>query len=190
VKPLFDRIHVWLAANAPEILAGLRPGATEGAIKATESEMGLALPEEARACYRIHDGQEVAPGGTPLDFLGGLAWNSLTAMLDARRAQAELASRGDFVMHEGTTHAYLVKPRYHPKWVPLFQGGLHGGMVYEGLDLSTEPVGQVMLWLSESDHRGVLASSFREWLTTFIDQLDAGNWSHVPGRGLTWTSSE
>src|SRR4051812_40325535 len=38
---IWDRIHVWLAANAPEVLASLRPGATDEAICAAEETMAV-----------------------------------------------------------------------------------------------------------------------------------------------------
>ena len=45
MKPLFDRIHVWLSAHAPEVLAAFRPGAGEEEILAAEKEIGVALPD-------------------------------------------------------------------------------------------------------------------------------------------------
>jgi cell wall assembly regulator SMI1 len=185
MKRIWDRIHVWLSANAPEVLASLRPGASDEQIRAAEAVMGLALPDDVSECYRIHDGQEVTEGRQfPLDFLNGLGWNSLASMVASRRAQAELAARGDFIEYEGSTSEYLVRPRYHPRWAPLVQG-MWGrlGLAFEGLDLD-EPGGRIVISFREADLRGVVASSFREWLTRFVEELEAGVWEFEAGVGL------
>lgn len=186
MKCLWDRLHVWLLSHAPPLLASLRPGATEEAIRAAERALGFRLPDDVKSCYRIHDGQELAVGTAfPLDFFAGLGWNSLQAMLDARHSQAELARRGDFVMHESTTNEYLVQARYYPERVPLLQGAFQGGIVYLGLDLAAEPGGRVIVYFSESDYRSEMAPNLRQALTQFLESLEAGNWQYVTGRGLT-----
>src|SRR5215471_12466816 len=77
MKCIWDRIHFWLAGNAPLVLASLRPGATEEQIRAAERELGVTLPEDVKACYRIQDGQNDYDDGYPLGFLYGHPWCGL-----------------------------------------------------------------------------------------------------------------
>src|SRR4051812_47853514 len=69
MKRVWDRIHAWLDANAPAGYGGLRPGASAEAIAAAEVAMGLTLPDDVKASYRIHDGQDGGPG-----LIGGEGW--------------------------------------------------------------------------------------------------------------------
>src|SRR3954467_14721384 len=98
MKCVWDRIHAWLRDNAPEVLASLRPGASEGAIRAAERELGVTLPEDVREFYRIHDGQaprDRSPHwARPL--LYGMEWFSLEAMLADWRISQRLVLDGAF----------------------------------------------------------------------------------------------
>ena len=57
MKTIGHRIDFWLAANAPEILNNLQPGATPEAIKAAEQFLEIEFPEDVKSSYRIHNGQ-------------------------------------------------------------------------------------------------------------------------------------
>src|SRR5262249_20266200 len=93
MKDVWDRIHRWVRDTAPEVLESLRPGAAEGRIRAAEEAMGVTLPEEVKAAYRIHDGQA---GSTPPAFLHGWEWMSLDGMLSMWRCHKDLLDNGTF----------------------------------------------------------------------------------------------
>src|SRR5262245_7500061 len=80
MKTIWDRISVWLAANAPAVAESLHPGATDRKIRAVERKLGLPLPEDVKASYRIHDGQKLVDEG----FLYGRRMNRLDDMVKAR----------------------------------------------------------------------------------------------------------
>jgi cell wall assembly regulator SMI1 len=88
MKRIWDRIHVWLAANAPHVLASLRPGASEEQLRAAEATMGCRLPDDVRAAYRIHDGQEHGH-----DLLYGRWWGSLENVVEWWQASEVFADR-------------------------------------------------------------------------------------------------
>ena len=54
IERLWKRIEAWLASHAPAVLNKLQPGASAQAIRQAEQALGMALPEEVRASYRIH----------------------------------------------------------------------------------------------------------------------------------------
>ena len=78
MKRIFDRLHVWLSANAPDVLERFAPGASEAEIRAAEQEMGVTLPDDVRAAYRIHYGCNAS-------FLYGEDWCSLEAVVSGWR---------------------------------------------------------------------------------------------------------
>src|SRR5215212_9335671 len=73
MKTVWDRIHAWLDANAPPGYGNLRKGASAEAIRAAEEAMGLTLPDDVKASYRVHDGQGTTPG-----LIGGEGWTLLS----------------------------------------------------------------------------------------------------------------
>ena len=73
MKAVWKRIHTWLDANAPAGYGNLRPAASAEAIQAAEQAMGVKLPDDVKASYRIHDGQDNEPG-----LVGGEGWRLLS----------------------------------------------------------------------------------------------------------------
>jgi cell wall assembly regulator SMI1 len=58
MREIWDMIEGWLALNTPWIQASLAPGATQDEIQTAEASLGLALPEDVRQSYRLHNGQK------------------------------------------------------------------------------------------------------------------------------------
>src|SRR5262245_45556649 len=83
MKLIFDRLHFWLAANAPAILADLRPPATRKQLRAAERAMKLKLPSAVEDAYLIHDGQQThGDDGAFRPFLYGGEWLRLERMVE------------------------------------------------------------------------------------------------------------
>ncbi|HEY9877863.1 MAG TPA: SMI1/KNR4 family protein, partial [Leptolyngbyaceae cyanobacterium] len=57
MQTIWARIDAWLMANAPGVLQTLKPGASDAQIKAFEQVVGVQLPEDVKASFRIHNGQ-------------------------------------------------------------------------------------------------------------------------------------
>jgi cell wall assembly regulator SMI1 len=175
MKTVWDRIHVWLAANAPVVLATLRPGASEDEIRAAEREMGVALPEDVKACYRIHDGQE---GRVPPGFLYGWGLLPLARVRKWQRTLVRLVEGGDFDGLKGAPMGPVRDDWYHPAWIPITSNTLGDAFC---LDLAPAPggdVGQVIIWYHDYTNRGVTERSFALWLAHFADELESGRWSY------------
>ena len=132
------------------------PGATNEQIRAAEAALGVTLPKDVKACYRIHDGQ-VSGGVDVPDFLHGWRWNSLSDMVDDWR--------------------FL----NHPTWIPVANN--QNGDFY-CLDLTPNEdrkVGRVILWWHDLNYNSpedvhVAAVSFTAWLRDFADELEEGEW--------------
>src|SRR5262245_37609889 len=96
--------------------------------------MGVALPDDVRAAYRIHD------GNAGVSFLHGRYWNSLEEMVKDWRSLKALYDDGStpsdvFVPGEATRSDF-----WHPAWIPL--AVLTNGS-YCALDLAPAPDGHV-----------------------------------------------
>jgi cell wall assembly regulator SMI1 len=181
MKRLFDRIHVWLAANAPLVLDSLRPGASEEAIRTAEAEMGVTLPDDVKAAYRIHDGQgtaEDSPISWPPGFLYGWEWYSVEGIVDQWRSMKDFVEGGSGIPAEWRKEPTgpVRDDWYHLAWIPL-TGNMSGD--YHCSDLAPAPggdVGQIIPWWHNDVSCPILTRTFTEWLERFADQLEAGLW--------------
>src|SRR5436305_347309 len=93
MKPLFDRIHHWLARHAPAVLADLRPPADATQFRAAEKAMNLKLPADVKAAYLIHDGQRTGDEGAFRPFLYGSEWLCLDRMVEEWQIGQDLIAR-------------------------------------------------------------------------------------------------
>jgi cell wall assembly regulator SMI1 len=182
MKTIWDRIHVWLAEHAPEVLASLRPPATNEQVRAAEEAMGVHFPADVKACYRIHDGQGAVEGEyEPPGFLYGWEWHSLEDVLGEWRTHKELVDDGTFTSDiRSNPRGPIRDDWWHPKWIPLTA---NGGGDHHCLDLAPKRggrVGQIIIWWHDDSHRVVLARSLTQWLADFADELEAGEYTTSP----------
>lgn len=170
---IWQRIETWLAASAPEILAGLNPGATEQAIADAEAYLGVRFPDDVRAIYRRHDGQAF---DSPW-LLYGWEWLSLERMRDEWRVWKDLLDDGEFADAQSDGDGETVRTNWwHPGWIPLTYDGAGD---HHCIDLAPGPrgrAGQIIEMWHDEPARRVVASNVGEWLSRFADALENGDY--------------
>jgi cell wall assembly regulator SMI1 len=149
MKAVWNRIHAWLDANAPKGYGRLRPGVPAEAIQAAEKAMGLKLPANLKASYRIHDGQGNEPG-----LIGGEGW----CLLSLREV---VKTWRRWSRHD---------PRFARR-VPVAWGGA-GDYIFVDLSTDAEEPGRLIVQRSDTDGPDPGAPSFRSWLEGFAEQLE------------------
>lgn len=180
IEQLWDRIETWLATHAPEIRNALEEGATEAEIEQAENTIGVTLPPDVKASFLRH--RSFGPG----DFLMG---QSITyGLAEMVRGQQGLKERR---AQEKRIPEYLSGPIqpvwWHSLWLPLTGDG--AGNLW-CLDLAPAPggqIGQVIDFDHEVGPTKVVATSFRELLATFADQLEKRRYI---AQGLNLSSTE
>lgn len=116
VAQAWARIEYWLAQNAPAVLDGLRPGASDTEIDATERTLNVRFPDDLRASLHLHDGQDseaptLLPDGQLL---------SLADMRDQWSFQQELLDEQDSIMDSESEPDQGVRADWwNPGWIPL-----------------------------------------------------------------------
>jgi cell wall assembly regulator SMI1 len=174
MKCLWDRIHVWLAQNAPEVRRSLRRGASEAQLLAAEAKLGVRLPDDVRAAYRIHDGAR-------LPFLYGWSWYSLTEMVAEWRQLQEFRAQGIFGDNSGRADGPVRPVWYDPAWVPITRSGYGHRHCLDFAPARRGRVGQVILWQNDDLERIVEAESFADWLEDFIEEMEEELWTTSEG---------
>jgi cell wall assembly regulator SMI1 len=177
MNELWQRIAGWFETHVPPGFFSPRPGASEAEIVEAESSLGVRLPEDFRDSYRLHNGGRD----------GAFFWNY-------RLMPLEEILRRAAVMKECLTidlkavlgidcGEYVPRPQgpikrvfWNLRWVPFMDTGAAD---FFCLDLDPAPggcVGQIIEHGHEEGPERLIAGSFREWLSQFADDLEAGEY--------------
>ena len=151
IEVVWERLHTWLRANAPAGYGGLRAGADEVAVREAEEVMGLTLPDDVKASYRVHDGQGREPG-----LIGGEGWQSLP-LRDVVKTWGRW-SQADAGWAQRVPIAWNAMSDY----------------VFLNLVSGSEGSGTLMVQRADSADPDRLALSFLAWLEDFADELEDG----------------
>jgi cell wall assembly regulator SMI1 len=170
---LWQRIENWLRSNAPSIAQGLNPPASIAEIQSTEKLLGIQFPDDVRQSYLLHNGQ--SQESPPM--LEGWEWLSLERIRDEWTVWNELLQGGDFEGLENESDGQLiVTDWWHPKWIPLTYSGAGD---HHCLDMNPGPqgkIGQIIEMWHDDGERPWIAASFREWISSFADELERGEY--------------
>jgi cell wall assembly regulator SMI1 len=94
MEEIWTRIDAWLKVNAPKVFNTLQPGASDSQIQVAESILAVQFPEDVKASYRIHNGQQtIYDYGLMVDAQEFL---SLERIQDEWAIWKELLDEGDF----------------------------------------------------------------------------------------------
>lgn len=115
-----------LKTNAPQILAGLRPGITSDQIAKIEQQYHLQIPDDIQAIYEWHDGASRTTNYFS-DFIPGHHFMSLEEMLTEKAAEAT----GLAVATPSQRMAYRVLAGYRDHWYCLFDDGTSNGYFFD-----------------------------------------------------------
>lgn len=170
VRHVWDRIERWLAAHAPRVYKALGPAASEAAIGAVETELGLRFPADYRVSLRIHDGERKNVG-----VIHGFQLNSLELLIQEYRVMAQVLTAGSFAQFAAETNEPGLKPGYwRQSWLPIASDRSANHYL---MDLDPAPegsLGQVFVFDHEQGAEPVEAPSFLAWLQRYAEWLESG----------------
>jgi cell wall assembly regulator SMI1 len=186
VETTWRRIETWLEVNAPDVASGLGPGATDEQIAAAERTLGVTLPDDVRASYRRHDGQQtdaslgIAVGG---GFTYGGDFLSLEGILDQWTVWKDLLDSDTFEGIQSDPQPGIKPDWWNAKWIPITHDGSGNHLC---LDMDPAPggsEGQIITMWHDGGEREVMAASFTDWLTQLADEYERGEWVYSEGDG-------
>jgi len=192
-----DKLFEWVEHHLPEVIEYLNPPARSSEIEAAEALLSVKFPEELRALYLRHNGQNeerasALPNGEQLNetnihllkvipgLFYGLEFLPLDKMVSQWESWASHLEGRDISTDEmnelsSSYRAGFVKPVYiNTKWIPLTSGSDHLGLDFDPGPKGT--MGQVINFGRDEDVKYVIATSFGEFLDWYVKQLEAGNY--------------
>ena len=179
----FETIH------ASDALRHFQPGATDEAIQAVETALGITFPEDVKASYCIHNGSNrQALIGDPDQRSWGLCsldevmyyWK----LLEKYDAGWKMDLAKDNWYSGGVPLEVRVEA-WNLQWIPLLNSD-DGTVIC--LDLAPTPHGEMGQIIKNDPENGTewLAESWQDFLSTFADDLEAGQYAYKEGR-LAWS---
>lgn len=179
VASSWERIERWLSAHAPKFVGGLRPPASADALARAEDALGVVLPDDVRASFAIHDGEaQWSPG-----VIGGYVLCSVADLVRVWRLNCDVPS-SESQMRRARPARGVQKSWWDKGWIPIAQDG---GAVVVCVD--TNPalggtIGQLVLYISDSPDREIVAPSFEAWIASAAAEYESGSIRvQLDGRG-------
>jgi len=171
------RIDTWFETFAPADAKAFLPGAVPSEIEAAETRLGLTLPEDVKASYRIHNGassEGLLMGRERFCTLEQMVgWWEM--MRDVSRQDPAWAQRPPIWVRESINPSQPVQPTsWHLAWLPFTSNIARDHWCFDLAPLSGGHIGQILEWDHDMGPFHVLFTSFEELLSTYADQLEAG----------------
>jgi cell wall assembly regulator SMI1 len=173
MEEIWTRIDAWLKVNAPKVFSALQPGASDNQIQTAESILGIQFPEDVKASYRIHNGQQ-----TIHDY--GLIPES-QEFLSLERIQAEWQLKKELLDECSFEGGSKPDPGiradwWNAKWIPLISNGCGDSYCLDLAPAGGGNVGQIIKMIHDDAYRGFLAPSFRIWMEEYAAKLESGEY--------------
>ncbi|MFT3785320.1 MAG: SMI1/KNR4 family protein [Tepidisphaeraceae bacterium] len=166
----WTRLKQAAARAEPTIVASLRGPAADSAIASVAELLGVPLPDDVVASFRIHDGQSFEG-----ESLNG-EWHqfSLDEATRAWRMQSELLAAGEFADRSLRGVDPGVRPIWwEPCWFPLLGNEAGDYVVVDLAPVAGGCSGQLVEVRHDSRERRIVAPSFGAWLKRTADEWEA-----------------
>jgi cell wall assembly regulator SMI1 len=171
---IWKEIEQQLKAIAPDIFSGLNLGVTDDQVTKLENIIKTKLPDDFVEFYKVHNGQERNSAGfiDCEEFLSfdriGDEWKIWKDLLDTKTFE------DDDEPYTSTPDKGIKNDWWNDHWIPITYDG-SGNHYCLDLDPTEEgKYGQIIRMWHDDDERSLVANSFKEWMTSYKDQLVSG----------------
>ena len=122
---ILARLESVLKTNAPQVLAGLRPGISAAEIAKLELQYHVQVPDDIRAIYEWHDGARSATNDASYDFIPIHRFVPLEELL----AEKAVEGKGPATLLQRV--AYRIFAGHRDSWICLFSDGAGDGYWFD-----------------------------------------------------------
>lgn len=170
-----QRIVAWFRAHAADDRRSDPPaGASASSLSALSRALGVDLPPDLVAWWRLHD------GGVSIFEYEGL---SCAASRGRREGMEELRRDGVLADHElfPQTVARIARTKWHPLWIPLAEDGCGNLYCVDMGPGRMGVVGQVIRWEMRGGAFAASSVVLAELLERYADALESGAFTFDDG---------
>lgn len=170
MQHIWDRIEFWLKTQqASTVLNNLQPGAIPEDIQNAENILGMVLPEDLKASYRIHNGSNGCA------FMDMWSLHSLESIVEDWKMFHQNAEGDLWEQWVDNPEGEFRATFWCPGWIPFLHNGAGGYGFIDLVPLSNGQVGQILARY-HGDTPDLLATSFQTYMSMFADDLEAGEY--------------
>jgi cell wall assembly regulator SMI1 len=172
MREVWMTIEAWLERNAPDIHQDLNPGIDVAAIREAQKALECDIPESVQSSLAIHNGTR----GSAPPLIGSWRLLSIEHLVREWKLMNQLLQDGVFGDEPATSDPEVKPLWWHRRWLPVARNAA-GDLVCADMDpASPGRSGQLItVWQSDA-RRPLLAVGFREWLSEFASDLQAGRY--------------
>jgi cell wall assembly regulator SMI1 len=175
VPAMWTRLEAALS-KADEGNAEFAGPATVEQLAALETKTGLMLPDDLKASYGVHDGQDESSEGIYAsgDFLDGAFYlMSLEQIANEWSMWKKLVDGGEFRGQESAPDDGIRSDCWNPGWLPILSDGGGDSLCVDLAPTARGVRGQIIKMSHDSAQRPLLARSFAGFLAQLIDSWEA-----------------
>lgn len=187
MKDSWKKIEDWMTLNHPTMIETLNIPASQYELEEIESFLGQVLPKYFKEFYSIHNGQTWTHlklfNGDRLLSLAEIVeewknWNYVLPIINAD-TQEQFGEPATSSPELGIKNNW-----WNPSWIPITSNG-SGDNYCIDLDPTFEGTkGQIIRMWHDDPSRELIASSFAEWISNYIKDLENG--VYEPSDDIGW----
>jgi cell wall assembly regulator SMI1 len=177
MKDYWTKIENWIKLNHPVMIETLKNAASEKDFEKIESFLGNELPMAFKEFYSIHNGQV----WTHLTLFDGDRLLSLAEILEewntwnAVMPEIDINTRNQFGQPATSLPDAGIKADWwNSSWIPFTSNGCGDSFCIDLSPTSEGTNGQIIRMWHDDPARELIASSFKEWIETYVTDLEKG----------------
>ena len=172
IPSIWNRFENWITKNASHLTSELNASASEDDIAKLEKTIGGKLPKEYIDFLKIHNGQNRDSEG----LIDTEELLSTERVIEEWFVWKELLDKGDFNDSQSEPNKGIKSDWWSPKWIPITYDG-SGNHYCIDMDPDTNgESGQIIRMWHDSAERELVASSFKEWISNYVNDLEKGKY--------------
>ena len=174
IPSIWNRFENWITKNASHLTSELNGSASEDDIAKLEKTIGGKLPKEYNDFLMIHNGQNRDSEG----LIDTEELLSTERVLEEWSVWKELLDKGDFKDSQSEPNKGIKSDWWNSKWIPITYDG-SGNHYCIDLDPDTSgKSGQIIRMWHDSAERELIANSFGEWISQYVNDLEKGKYTY------------
>ena len=170
----WTRIINWLSENAPDMINNINNGANLKEIDHLNYIIDIRLPDDFIDFYTIHNGQVPYTKG----LIDGEELLSIERIVDEWSIWKGLINSNAFVGIVSNPDIGIKNDWYNKFWIPITYDGAGNHYCIDLDPAEGGTKGQVIRVWHDNAQRSMEASSFRKWISFFVEDIEEGRYQY------------
>ncbi|MEL6134026.1 MAG: SMI1/KNR4 family protein [Bacteroidota bacterium] len=176
---IWKRLEEWLATHAVHLVQALHPPASQEEIEKVERTINAQLPTAYVDFLSVHNGQKRSAEY----ILDTEELLSTERIIEEWSIWRELLHGGDFAGIQSEPENGIKCDWWNLKWIPITYDGAGNHYCMDLDPAEGGHVGQIIRMWHDAPERELMAPSFEEWISTYVNMLEEGKYVYAQDWG-------